>query len=89
MKNKKDISSLKGLRINGQSYLLQTFCSYRDRQEGVYQKAFLTAKFANQSQGSERANYLFIKVLPTLYSRCVLCCYLKSLTFDVVPTCNF
>jgi len=26
MKNKKDISSLKGLRINGQSYLLQTFC---------------------------------------------------------------
>jgi len=25
MKNKKDISSLKGLRINGWSYLLQTF----------------------------------------------------------------
>jgi len=43
MKNKKDISSLKGLRINSYSYLLQTFCPYRDRQEGVYQKAFFTA----------------------------------------------
>ena len=66
MKNKKDTSSLKGLRINGQSYLLQTFCPYRDRQEGLYQMAFLTAKFAKKSQGSQRANYLFIETLPTL-----------------------
>ncbi|RKY85116.1 hypothetical protein DRP98_03570 [candidate division KSB1 bacterium] len=63
MKNKKEILSLKGLRINGQSYLLQTFCPYRDRQERVYQKAFLTAKSAKKSQRSQRANYLFVKTL--------------------------
>ena len=51
----------------------------------MYQKAFLTAKFAKKSQGSQRANYLFIKMLPILCSRCVLCCYLKSLTFDTTP----
>jgi len=67
MKNRKDISSLKGLRINGWSYLLQTFCPYRDRQEELYQKAFLTAKFAKKSQGSQRGNYLFIKTLPIRY----------------------
>ena len=33
------------------------FCPYRDRQEGVYQKAFLTAKFAKKLQKSQRANY--------------------------------
>jgi len=54
-----------------------------------YQKAFLTAKFAKKSQKMQRANYLFIKKLPTLCPRCVLCCYLKSLTFDTAPTCNF
>ena len=42
------------------------FCPYLDRQEGVYQKAFLAAKFAKRSQRSQRGNYLFIKMLPIL-----------------------
>jgi len=54
MKNKKDISSLKGLKIAPKRYW------------GVDQKAFLTAKFAKKSQRSQRGNYLFIKTLPTL-----------------------
>ncbi|RKY75952.1 hypothetical protein DRQ12_10960, partial [candidate division KSB1 bacterium] len=66
MKDKKEISSLKGLRINGWSYLLQTFCPYQDRQEEVYQKAFLTAKFTKESQRAQTANYLFIKPSPAL-----------------------
>jgi len=57
--------------------------------ENCPQKAFLTAKFANKSQGSQRANYLFIKTLPTLCPRCVPCCYLKSSTFDAASRCNF
>jgi len=57
MKNNKEISSLKGLRINGQSYLLQTSCPYRDGQESTYQKAFLTAKSARKSQRSQRGNH--------------------------------
>jgi len=56
---------------------------------GVYQKAFLTAEFAKKAQGSQRANCLFIKFLRILCFRCVLCCYLKSLTFDTAQTCNF
>jgi len=77
MKNKKDVSSLKGLRIDGQSYLLQTFCPSGDRREGVYQKAFPTAKFAKKSQRTQRADYLFIEPSPALCPRSDLCCYLK------------
>ncbi|RKY79426.1 hypothetical protein DRQ00_03625 [candidate division KSB1 bacterium] len=33
----------------------------------MYQKAFLTAKFAKKSQRSQRANYPFIKTLPTYF----------------------
>ncbi|RKY84384.1 hypothetical protein DRQ11_11630, partial [candidate division KSB1 bacterium] len=44
IKNKKEISSLKGLRINGQSYLLQTFCPYRDRQGGGVSKGIFNRK---------------------------------------------
>ena len=42
------------------------FCLYRDRQEGVYQKAFLTAEFAKESQRTERANYPFTRRSPAL-----------------------
>jgi len=85
MKNKKEISSPKGLRANGQSYLIQTFCPYRDRKEGMYQKTSLTAKFAKKSQRPQRGNYPFIKMLPTLHPRCILCSYLESLTFVQHP----
>ena len=54
MKNKKEISSSNGFQANGQSYLIQAFCPYRDRQQGLYQKAFLTAKFAKKSQRPQR-----------------------------------
>ncbi|RKY71895.1 MAG: hypothetical protein DRQ24_06300 [Candidatus Latescibacterota bacterium] len=57
MKKQERTIALKGLRINRQSCLLQTFCHYADRQEGVYRKAFLTAKFAKKSQRSQRGNY--------------------------------
>ena len=57
MKNNRDISSLNGLRINGQSCLLQTLCPYRDRQQWAYQKAFLTAEGAKKSQRPQRGNY--------------------------------
>jgi len=33
---------------------------------GGVSKGFFTAKFANKSQRSQKANYLFIKTLPTL-----------------------
>jgi len=52
---------------------------------GLHQKTFFTAKFAKQSQRSQRGNYLFMKMLRILCPRCVLCCYLKSLTFDTAP----
>jgi len=35
-------------------------------------EGILTAKFAKKSQRSQRANYLFIKMLPILCSRCVI-----------------
>jgi len=89
MKNKKEISSSRGFQANGQSYLIQTFCPYRDRQQGVYQKAFLTAKFAKKSQRPQRGNYVFIKTLPVLCHRCLLCCYLRQLTFDTSTRCGF
>jgi len=49
MKNKKGIPSLRGLGINGQSYLQQTFCAYRDRQEARYQKAFFNRKVREEA----------------------------------------
>ncbi|OPX32947.1 MAG: hypothetical protein B1H40_01230 [Candidatus Latescibacteria bacterium 4484_181] len=66
MKNRREISSQKELRIDGQSYLIQTFCPYRDRQEGMYQKTFLNAKFGKKPQRSQRGNYLFMKMPPIL-----------------------
>ena len=42
------------------------------RTEAVSKKAFLTAKFATQAQGSQRANCLFIKMLPVLPLRSLL-----------------
>jgi len=74
MKNKKDISSLNRFPIDGQFYLLQTFCPYRDREEGVYQKAFPTAKFHKKSQRTQRDNYLFVRPLPPLCPHSLLCC---------------
>jgi len=53
---------------------------------GLYQKAFFAAKFIKQLQRSQRGNYLFIKMLPTLCAPVEFCAgYLKSLTFDIAP----
>ena len=45
--------------------------------KGRIKRHFLTAKFAKKSQRSQKGNHLFIKMLPMLSTRCLLCCYLK------------
>ncbi|RKY77334.1 hypothetical protein DRQ12_08415, partial [candidate division KSB1 bacterium] len=50
---------------------------------GLYQKAFLTAKFAKKSQGSQRGNCLFIKTLPTYFCGRALQNSIPSVSGDV------
>ena len=58
---------------------------------GLYQKTFFTAKFAKQSQRSQRGNYLFIKMLRILYPVAFFAVILNCelLTFDIVPYAIF
>ena len=85
MKDKKELLTINSEHIVPKGTSNEWLLLFAINILGLYQKTFFTAKFAKQSQRSQKGNYLFIKMLRILCPRCVLCCYLKSLTFDTPP----
>ena len=79
MKNRKDISLLKAVRIAGSLVCYKHFVPIGTDKKGCIKGHFFTAKFAKKSQRSQRDNHLFIKMLPILYSVCFICCYVVCL----------
>ncbi|RKY68176.1 MAG: hypothetical protein DRQ02_05005 [Candidatus Latescibacterota bacterium] len=82
MKNRKDISLLKAVRIAGSLVCYKHFVPIGTDKKGCIKGHFFTAKFAKKSQRSQRGNHLFIKMLPILcppalfaVMLCVCLCY--------------
>ncbi|MCD6170381.1 MAG: DUF933 domain-containing protein [Candidatus Latescibacteria bacterium] len=85
MKNKREIWSLKGLRIDRHFYLLQTCCPCVERQEWGSIRSHLQPQSSPRGRKDRKGLIIYLKLSPALCPHSVLCCYLKSFAFNNDP----